>query len=131
MSPKTIAEHMTPDPVTIPADLCLADAHERMRELGVRHFPVVDRGQVIGLVSERDLALVVGIPGIDKQRVTVTEAMIPNPYVVAPEAPLEQVIAVMHEHKLGTAVVMSEGEVRGIFSVVDALAVLLVMLRES
>ncbi|MFO7563866.1 MAG: CBS domain-containing protein [Enhygromyxa sp.] len=131
MSSKTIAECMTTHPVSIPADASLADACERMHEHDIRHLPVIDRGRVVGLVSERDLAVVSGIPGIDKQRVEVTEAMVANPYVVAPETPLEEVVAVMHEHKLGTAVVMAEGEVRGIFSVVDALAVLLLMLREA
>jgi acetoin utilization protein AcuB len=129
MSRKTIAECMTPDPVTIPADLSLADAAERMFECGIRHLPVIERGQVIGLVSERDLALVNAIPGIDKHRVAVTEAMIANPYIVAPETSLEQVVAVMHERKLGTAVVMRDGEILGIFSVVDALAELLAMLQ--
>ncbi|HLT38693.1 MAG TPA: CBS domain-containing protein [Enhygromyxa sp.] len=120
---------MTPNPVTIPADLSLADAAERMYEHGIRHLPVMDRGHIVGVVSERDLALVTGIPGVDKDRVEVTEAMVPHPYIVAPETPLEEVVAVMQERKIGTAVVMKNGEMRGIFSVIDALAVLLFMLR--
>jgi|SRR5690606_11983289 len=129
MSSKTIGDCMTPNPVTIPADLSLADAAERMYEHGIRHLPVMDRGHIVGVVSERDLALVTGIPGVDKDRVEVTEAMVPHPYIVAPETPLEEVVAVMQERKIGTAVVMKNGEMRGIFSVIDALAVLLFMLR--
>lgn len=129
MSSKTIGDCMTANPVTIPAALSLADAAERMYEHGIRHLPVIDRGHVVGLVSERDLALVMGIPGVDKERVEVTEAMVPHPYIVSPETPLEEVVAVMHERKIGTAVVMKNGEMRGIFSVIDALAVLLFMLR--
>lgn len=128
MSIETVGERMTPNPVTIPADLSLADAAERMSEHGIRHLPVVAEGRVVGLVSERDLALVMGIPGVDKNRVEVTEAMIANPYIVSPETPLADVVATMHERKIGTAVVMRDGQMQGIFSVVDALAVLLTKL---
>lgn len=129
MSTKTVGDCMTPNPVTIPSDLSLADAAQRMYDHGFRHLPVMAGGHIIGLVSERDLALVMGIPGVDKNRVEVTEAMITNPYIVAPSTPLEDVVAMMHERKIGTAVVMDGGEMKGIFSVVDALAVLLFMLK--
>jgi acetoin utilization protein AcuB len=129
MSTKTVGDCMSQNPVTIPADLSLGDAAARMYEHGIRHLPVIDRGHVVGLVSERDLAMVLGIPGVDKNRVEVTEAMTANPYIVSPSTPLEDVVATMHERKIGTAVVMEEGEMRGIFSVIDALEVLLFMLK--
>lgn len=129
MSTKVVGDCMTPNPITIPSDLSLADAAERMYEHGIRHLPVMSGGHIVGLVSERDIALVMGIPGIDKNRVEVTEAMVSSPYIVAPDAALEDVVAIMHERKIGTAVVMEGGEMRGIFSVIDALAVLLFMLE--
>jgi acetoin utilization protein AcuB len=129
MSSKTVGEHMTSNPVTIPADLSLGDAAQRMHDHGIRHLPVIDQGHVVGIVSERDLALVMGIPGVDKDRVEVTEAMVPHPYIVDPSTPLQDVVAVMHERKLGTAVIMEKGEMRGIFSVIDALAALTMMLK--
>jgi acetoin utilization protein AcuB len=136
---KTVGECMTPNPVAIAADASLAEAAELMYQHEIRHLPVIDRyasegqGAVVGLVSERDLAMISSIPGVDKRRVKVTEAMTAGPYVVTPETPLAEVIATMHERKLGTAVVMRPGspdEMLGIFSVVDALAVLRLMLRE-
>lgn len=129
MSTKTVGDHMTSNPVTIPADLSLADAAQRMHDHGIRHLPVIDQGHVVGIVSERDLALIMGIPGVNKERVEVTEAMSAHPYIVRPDALLEDVVAMMEERKLGTAVIMEDGEMRGIFSVVDALAALLIMLK--
>jgi acetoin utilization protein AcuB len=129
MSQKTVGDCMSPNPVTIPADLSLADAYERMLEFGVRHLPVTDAGHVVGLVSERDLALVTGIPGVDKNRVEVREAMSEHPYIVSPEALLEDVVATMWDKKIGSTVVMAEGKLVGIFSVIDALAMLLTKLR--
>ncbi len=129
MSTKTVSDYMTANPVTIPGDLSLGDAAERMYEHGIRHLPVIDQTHVVGIVSERDLALIMGIPGVDKDRTEVTEAMSEHPYIVAPDTPLEVVVAAMCDRKIGTAVVMENGEMRGIFSVVDALAALLVMLK--
>lgn len=124
MPSKTVGECMTCNPVFVSADASLVVAAERMREHGIRHLPVLDRGVLVGLISERDLALIAGIPGIDGDLVSVTEAMSPNPYVVPSSASLAEVVAVMHERKLGTTVVMDGGELRGVFSVIDALAVL-------
>jgi acetoin utilization protein AcuB len=128
MTTLTIGECMTRNPVTIPADLSLADAMLRMFDHDIRHLPVIDQGHVVGIVSERDIALVSGIPGVDKNRVMVTEAMVPHPYIVPSDTPLLDVCSTMLERKLGTAVIMDGGELHGIFSVVDALAQLIAML---
>jgi acetoin utilization protein AcuB len=131
MSSKTVGECMTPNPISIEIDTSLLAAAECMREHGIRHLPILDRGALVGLLSERDLALIAGIPGIDGSLVTVSEAMSPNPYVVPSSTPLADVVAVMHERKLGTTVIMDEDELRGVFSVIDALALLRRMLDQG
>jgi acetoin utilization protein AcuB len=129
MSSKTVGECMTPNPISIEIDTSLLAAAECMREHGIRHLPILDRGALVGLLSERDLALIAGIPGIDGSLVTVSEAMSPNPYVVPSSTPLADVVAVLHERKRGTTVIMDEDELRGVFSVIDALALLRRMLE--
>jgi acetoin utilization protein AcuB len=128
MTTLTIGECMTRDPVTIPADLSLADAQLRMYDHGIRHLPVIDQGHVVGIVSERDIALVSGIPGVDKNRVMITEAMVPHPYIVPSTTPAIEVCGAMLERNMGSAIIMDDGKLRGIFSVVDALAQLVAML---
>jgi Mg2+/Co2+ transporter CorB len=54
--------------------------------------------------------------------------MVPHPYIIPSSTSLLEVCSVMLERKLGTAVIMDEGQLRGIFSVVDALAQLVAML---
>ncbi|NVB37156.1 CBS domain-containing protein [Pseudenhygromyxa sp. WMMC2535] len=125
---KTVGAVMTRDPVTISSDTSLADAAACMDDHGIRHLPVLEGDEVVGLVSERDLALISGIPGVDKDAVEVSEAMTAQPYVVAPEAALADVVRTMRDRKIGSAVVMDAGEVVGIFSVIDALGVLLTKL---
>ncbi|HXM55354.1 MAG TPA: CBS domain-containing protein [Candidatus Dormibacteraeota bacterium] len=54
---------MTRDPaLATPAEEC-ADVALRMMELGVRHLLVVEHGQVVGVVSARDLLMLEAWPG--------------------------------------------------------------------
>lgn len=47
---------MTENPVTINEDAQLIDAVEKMRELNVRHLPVVNKeGKLVGILSVRDV----------------------------------------------------------------------------
>jgi CBS domain-containing protein len=52
-----VRAYMTSDPVTTSVDADLSEAAERMLELGARHLPVEDRGEVIGMISARDLLI--------------------------------------------------------------------------
>ncbi len=52
---RPIESIMTPDPFTLPAEASAFEAAFAMAHRGVRHFPVVDEGRVIGVVAERDL----------------------------------------------------------------------------
>jgi CBS domain-containing protein len=51
----TVAECMTRDPETIAPDDSLGHAATMMVHGGFRHLPVVEEGQVVGIVSIRDL----------------------------------------------------------------------------
>ncbi len=123
-SKTTLRELMTPRPKTIGAEQSLAMAKKVMRELGVRHLPVLHGGQIEGIISSRDIALVERLPGVDSATLEVSEAMSMEPYVVGPDTPMDQVAREMAEHKYGAVVVMDGSTVVGIFTTVDALRAL-------
>jgi CBS domain-containing protein len=50
----TLAQVMTPQPDSMTPDKPFSHALVMMHEHGYRHMPVVDRGQVVGVVSMRD-----------------------------------------------------------------------------
>ena len=52
----TVAEWMTKDPATIEADATVTEALNRMLEEGFRHLPVLETGDLVGIVSLRDLS---------------------------------------------------------------------------
>ncbi len=120
----TISEFMTPCPVSVRANQSLAEAHARMREHRIRHLPVMDSGRVVGVVSQGDLRLLESIDDVDINRVTVEEAMVHHPYLVAPEASLLSVLGRMFERKLGSILVMDRDRLIGIFTAVDAVSAL-------
>jgi CBS domain-containing protein len=47
----TLAQAMTPNPVTISPDSRAIDALRKMNELGFRHLPVVESGKIVGIVT--------------------------------------------------------------------------------
>ncbi len=52
----SLRDAMTPDPVTVGADMRLRDAAQIMFDKWFRHLPVVDeQGKVVGIISLRDL----------------------------------------------------------------------------
>ncbi|HVY28947.1 MAG TPA: CBS domain-containing protein [Polyangiaceae bacterium] len=115
-----IKKYMTTDVQTIGDDQPMAVAHKMMREQRIRHLPVLHQGKVVGIVTDRDLHLVETLSDVDPRKIAVSEAMTPDPYVVSPDAALDEVVATMAAKKYGSAVISDHGHIVGIFTTVDA-----------
>jgi acetoin utilization protein AcuB len=124
MHTETVQKYMTMAPKTIGFDQSLETASEYMRKLHVRHLPVLKGGQLIGIVSERDIQLVLTFATKDALSLSVEEALTPDPYFTTVDAPLADVAGVMASKKYGCALVMDGKHVVGIFTAVDALKAL-------
>ena len=126
-----ISEYMSTSTHTIGAEQPLSVAHRIMREHQIRHLPVLRGGQIVGLVSQRDLHLVETFKDTDPDEVTVEEAMSQDVLTVPPEACLDEVVDMMSARKLGSVVIMRQGRVEGIFTTTDALYALARVLRRA
>src|SRR5688572_2589767 len=115
-----VQKFMTTTPHSIGKDQTLARAHDVMRSHRVRHLPVLEGGKLVGIVTERDLHLVETLRDVDPTSVTVEEAMSEHVYAVDPDTSLDVVAETLAEHKYGSAVVMQNGKVVGIFTTNDA-----------
>jgi acetoin utilization protein AcuB len=126
-----VSEYMSSSPHTVGADQTLAVAHRIMREHAIRHLPVLRGGKVVGIVSQRDLHLVETFQDSSPDEVAVEDAMTEDVLSVPPEAPLDEVVEMMSDRKLGSVVVMRHDRVVGIFTTTDALYALGRVLRRE
>ena len=117
----TIRQVMTRAPHTIGSHQKLAAAHVMMRELGLRHLPVMRGSELVGVLSQRDLYFLETLAGVDVDIDQVTDAMTAEVYTVGPDDALRDVARAMAESRRGCAVVMEDGRVVGIFTATDAL----------
>lgn len=120
--PPRIKSVMTPFPWSIDIDAPIDEARAFMRREHIRHLPVLERGQLAGLVSDRDIKLCLG-PDFDSpavRDVTVRDVYLDRPYVVDLEEPLVNVLFAMAERHIGSALVTREGRLAGVFTATDA-----------
>jgi acetoin utilization protein AcuB len=118
-----IQKFMTTMPHTIGSDIPVKTALGMMREHQIRHLPVQKGGELIGILTDRDVKLAASFRGTDELQ--VEEVMTPDPFTVAPETPVDEVAREMAEHKYGCAVIrQGNGKVVGIFTATDGMRVL-------
>ena len=125
----TVKRYMTTSPHSIGIEQNLVHAHKIMREHRIRHLPVLHGGNLVGVLSDRDLHLIETLRDVDPAMVTVEEAMTPVVYTVAPDAPLDEVSNEMAEHKYGSAIVVDHGKVVGVFTTIDGMRALAELLE--
>jgi acetoin utilization protein AcuB len=116
----SVQKYMTTSPHTIGDDQPMSLAHAMMREHKIRHLPVLRGAKLVGLVSDRDLNMVGSLQDVDPRKVLVSEAMTQDPYLVSPDAALDEVVSTMAQSKYGSAIVTQHDKVVGIFTTVDA-----------
>jgi acetoin utilization protein AcuB len=125
----TIQKYMTTTPHTIGSEQTIAKAASLMSEHHIRHLPVLHGGRLLGVLSDRDVKLIESFRDVDATKTSVEEAMTELPYTVEPETPLDQVVRSMAEKKFGSAVVVQNQKVVGIFTTVDACEALSELLQ--
>lgn len=124
-----VREVMTPDPIVADATTAIHDVIERMQAEDIRHMPVMDRGELIGVISDRDLkaysfeAVMSSPDGAQgRMRRPVSLLMSGDPISVEAEADLGEAVDLLLENKIGAIPVIDpEGNVVGICSYVDVL----------
>jgi acetoin utilization protein AcuB len=125
----TVEQFMTTSPHTISVKQTMAAAHQMMRTHHVRHLPVLGPEGLVGIVSDGDLHLVETLRDVDPAKVQVEDAMSQDVYAVSPTTPIDEVVTVMAERKLGSTIVSTNGKVVGIFTTVDACRAFADLLR--
>jgi acetoin utilization protein AcuB len=124
-----IQKYMTPIPHTIGAEQSLATARDFMKKLEIRHLPVLSAGKVVGILTDRDVKMALGLNGVNPIITRVQDFALEDAYQVSPQAKLDEVAAELAERKIGSALVMDHGHLIGIFTTTDAMRALAELLK--
>lgn len=110
--------------VVIRPDQTLMEALRLMRLHSIRHLPVVDRGTLVGILSQRDIHLLETLGDVDLAHDLVEEAMVKDVYTVEKDEPIDRVATHMADRRIGTAVIAHGERLLGLFTTTDALRAL-------
>lgn len=117
-----VSDVMTRGPMLLDIRHMLLEATTRMRELELRHLPVIDGARLAGMLTDRDiLNYQAHHPGESIEGVPVSVAMGTEALTVGPDEPAATVAAAMYAQGLDVAMVVAEGRIAGIFTTTDAL----------
>ena len=114
---RPVCEIMRPLPLSLLPDDGAAWAWRRMRDEGVDVLPVVDFGELLGLVMQRDLE---SRSPRELARLQVKALMRGEPTVVAPWSPVGAVLAQLLRFRQEAAVIVDRGHLVGLFTLDDA-----------
>ena len=107
---------MTAFPYFIEVDAGLKAATQMMERHGIRHLPVKDGDQLIGVVSDRDIKRA-------KRELHVSDIVVRETYIVDLTERLDSVLLHLAQRHIGCALVVKEGRLAGIFTTTDACRV--------
>ena len=131
--PLTVADAMTEPAVSVSPTDSLLDAAKLMVDHQVRHLPVVENDEVVGMLSDRDIRTVAGDPvrytesreAEGARMLSVRDAMAPTALTIHENRPLRDLANELADEKVGALpVVDMNGKLLGIVSYVDALRAL-------
>lgn len=131
--PLTVADAMTEPAVSVSPTDSLLEAARLMVDHQVRHLPVVEDDEVVGMLSDRDIRTVAGDPvrymesreAEGARMLSVRDAMAPTALTIHPNRPLRDLANELADEKVGALpVVDMNGKLLGIVSYVDALRAL-------
>lgn len=137
---RVVADIMTPNPVTVIPRNAIRTAINLMREGGYRRLPVVDRGRLVGIITDRDLRRAANSPFVVREQwydnfildhIEVGSCMTPDPLTIEPTAPIADAARLMRNHKIGGLPVVADGQLVGIITDTDLLDFLIELLASQ
>jgi acetoin utilization protein AcuB len=118
-----ISDVMTKNPITVDSETLVLDAQKIMQENNIRRLPVVDKGKLVGIVTQHDLLQASPSPATSLSihelnyllaKMKVKEIMKKNPMTLAPDTPFEEALKIGQDKKIGSFPVVKDGKLVGI-----------------
>ena len=110
---------MTTGVVTLEDHASLQAAAAVMRDSDVGSVVVMDKGEVSGIVTDRDLVVRAAADGCDLTATTLDTVSTDSVFVVGPDDPVEEALRLMREHAVRRVVVVDDEVPVGVLSIGD------------
>ena len=118
-----VQDIMSRDVVTIETSQTIKNAARSMAKFGVSGLVVLHEGNLVGILTERDILTRVVTSGINPESVHVKDVMSEPVIVVSPAMPLEKAVNIMFHEKIKKLPVVHKDEEHiklvGILSITD------------
>ena len=117
---KTIREVMTSKLCSIDTDKSVAYAAKMMRDEDVGIAPIVEGDRLVGVLTDRDIAVRVVAEGRDPEQVKVTEVASRDVVTLDPQQDLDEALRLMAQHQVRRLPVVEEdGRLVGVLAQAD------------
>lgn len=130
MDPMTVADRMVRKVVALQESQTLREALVTAQRHQIRHIPVVKDGDLVGMLTDRDLKRATPSPvsGADMatfdrvvDKTTVSQIMTRNPFSVTPSTRLKDAVKILHDRKFGAIPVTDGEKLVGLLTATDML----------
>jgi CBS domain-containing protein len=117
-----LLRHKGGDIISIPSDATVYSAIELMADKRIGALLVVDEGQLVGVVSERDYARKVILMGRSSKDTFVREIMTRDPITIRCDTSVDEAMRAMTENRIRhLPVINSQGKIAGVLSIGDVV----------
>lgn len=107
--------------ITIDPDATVYAAIARMVEQNVGAIVVTERGEPVGIFTERDYLRRIALRGRTSRETRLRDVMTADLLTVAPDTTVETCMAIMTERKIRHLPVLRDGRLAGIISIGDCV----------
>ena len=126
---------MSQDVITVDVGNSMMDATMKLKERNIRMLPVMKKGKLVGIITDRDLkrASASDVTTLEihellflLSRIKVEKIMTKDPITIPPDFTMEEIAEVLLENKIsGVPVVDNEGKIVGIITEIDLFRALM------
>jgi CBS domain-containing protein len=117
---KTVREVMTSNPCSIDAGKSVAYAAKMMRDEDVGMAPIVEGDRLVGVLTDRDIAVRVVAEGLDPERVKVSEMASRDVVTLDRDQDLDEALRLMARHQVRRLPIVEEdGRLVGVVAQAD------------
>ncbi|MEO7260815.1 MAG: CBS domain-containing protein [Jatrophihabitantaceae bacterium] len=115
----TVSDVMTSNPETIEADEPVGEAARRMRDADTGDVIVLDNGRVVGILTDRDIAVRVVAEDLDSSTPVRQACSADDLQTVSPDTSLAQAVQLMRTHAVRRLPVVDNDRAVGVLSLGD------------